>query len=575
MRFSITLFALLPCLLTAQSPLQGRIVDARTEEALAFATIAYGKQGSYTNADGYYALDTGASTDSVLISFIGYRPLRTTVAGLRASPTVRMQPTANELTEIVVRGEDERLYALLERCRKDLQSWPVTKAKTYFQLATTLDSTPTEFMQNYYNLTFSGQGVMGLELKAGRVAVQMVDSLDYRSLGTSQSIAHLSLTERAPDFADHPLQLVRKVLRRAYYLSELPTFSDASTVHLRFDPVHEDLQLFGGELWMDATTAELKKLILRHPALTKNPFTPINSVDSLGALDVEFIYTFTGRRLEHLQWRYAYDHYTDAAGQAAAYHHIAADCSLICFEPNAAFFSPRTEYPGQYGDYRKLAFFPYDTLFWRHAPRVPLTERQQRQLTALGMDDYRVDYGWHVDSADRSVVSAVRKAGLDNRNLFWSPRWRYVHDTPTPEDEIRGNRYFHDGTAPAVQLFLDAFPLGDSLSFNSATFLDVYATQLTVEPSDEYNAALNIYFDLCELLRRDMLAELRAGPVALEEVGRTYDRYREEVARLRRKFFRQVRRGRDERAMLRYNQEVVEGLGVNNLELFRLYAYGL
>ena len=158
MRFSITLFALLPCLLTAQSPLQGRIVDARTEEGLAFATIAYGKQGSYTNADGYYALDTGASTDFVLISFIGYRPLRTTVAGLRASPTVRMQPAANELAEIVVRGEDERLYALLERCRKDLQSWPVTKAKTYFQLATTLDSTPTEFMQNYYNLTFSGQG---------------------------------------------------------------------------------------------------------------------------------------------------------------------------------------------------------------------------------------------------------------------------------------------------------------------------------------------------------------------------------------------------------------------------------
>ena len=574
MRFLITLLTLLPCLLIAQSPVQGRIIDARTGQGLAFATIAYGSQGTYANADGYYRLESGvAGADSVVVSFIGYQTLRTTVAGLRASPTVGLQAASNELTEIVVRGEDERLYALLERCRNDLQSWPVTVAKSYFQLATTLDSTPVEFMQNYYNLTFSGQGVTGLELKAGRVAVETADSLEYRSLGTSQSIARLTLAERAADFADHPLQLARKALKRAYYLSELPAFSDDRTLHLRFDPVQEDDQLFSGELWMDAATAELRKLILRHPALTKNPFTPIDPQDSLGAFDVEFIYTFAEQRLQHLQWRFAYDHHLTTPERLPVTNRIAADCSLICFQSGTTFFSPRTEYPGQYGDYRKLAFFPYDTLFWRHAPRVPLTERQQRQMTELGMDEHRIDYGWQTDSVARSVVSVVQNAGLDSRNLFWSPRWRYLHQEVSPEAQRRTDPYDHNTAAPAVQLFLDAFPLGDSLAFNSATFLDVYATQLTVAPSREYNAALNIYFDLCELTRRDMLAELRAGPVDLDFVARTYDTYRGTVTRLRRKFFRKVRRGKDQKDMEYYNQLVVDGLGINNLELFRVYAY--
>ncbi len=84
MRPLLILLTLVPVLLIAQSPVQGRIVDASTGEGLAFATIAYGSEGTYANADGYYRLNTGAvSSDSVRVFFIGYRTLRTTVAGLR------------------------------------------------------------------------------------------------------------------------------------------------------------------------------------------------------------------------------------------------------------------------------------------------------------------------------------------------------------------------------------------------------------------------------------------------------------------------------------------------------------
>lgn len=567
MKWIAAFIALLPLLLTAQSSIQGHILDAESGEGLAFATILYGRVGTYANADGFYRL--GLSTtdvDSVRISFIGYSTFRTTVSELRANPTVRLQPAENRLGEVLVRGGNDHLYALLRRCRRKLLRWPSTTAKGYFQLATTRDGTPVELMQNYYNINSSGRGIMTLGLKAGRVAVHPADSLWYRTLGTTRSIARLMLTEATDDFADHPLQLSSKENKRQYELTELPEFSDANTIHIRFDSKREGEQLFNGELWVDAETAELRKLILRQPELTKVPLSPISPDNRIGPFDVEFIYTFGDRRLQHLQWRFAYDHYIYAGSEDPDVDRIAADCSIVCFDPEDPFFPPRIYYSRQYGDYRKLAFFPYDTLFWKHAPQVPLTEQQRRQMRGLGMTGSRIDYGRESDTISREVSH-------DGRNVFWSPDDRYVHTQVTPKEEIRNTGFARNGTAPVVQIFLDAFPIADSLAFNSVTFLDVYATQLTVKPSDEYSAALNIYFDLCELTRRDMMAELRAGPADLDFVNRTYDKYIAKVTNMRKNFFQEVRRGKKQKAMERYNKVIADALGVDNFESFELYDY--
>lgn len=261
------------------------------------------------------------------------------------------------------------------------------------------------------------------------------------------------------------------------------------------------------------------------------------------------------------------------AEQDSLVNRIAADCSLICFATDASFFSPRVEYSRQYGDYRKLAFFPYDTLFWKHAPQVPLTDRQRRQMAALGMEENRIDYGKLVDTLERQAKVVVQRAGLDSRNIFWSPRWRYVHDRAEPKEETRGPAFSRQGSTPVVRVFLDAFPIGDSLAFNSATFLDVYETKLSVEPSKEFNAAVNMYFDLCELARREMMVELRAGPDDIDFVNRTYDKRQSALDQLARRFFRKVRDGKDQKNMERYNQIILDGLGINNLELFKVFDY--
>jgi hypothetical protein len=212
-------------------------------------------------------------------------------------------------------------------------------------------------------------------------------------------------------------------------------------------------------------------------------------------------------------------------------------------------------------------------VFWKHAPQVPLTDRQRQQMATLGMKANRIDYGRLTEMSDRHTRVVVRPAGLDSRNIFWSPRWRYIHDTAVPKEETRGPAFSRQGSTPVVRIFLDAFPIGDSLAFNSATFLDVYETKLSVEPSKEFNAAVNMYFDLCELARREMMTELRAGPDDADFVNRTYDKRQAALDQLARRFFRKVRDGRDQKNMERYNQIIVNGLGINNLHLFNLYEY--
>ena len=81
------------------------------------------------------------------------------------------------------------------------------------------------------------------------------------------------------------------------------------------------------------------------------------------------------------------------------------------------FISPRVDYAKAYGDYRKLAFFPYDTLFWDHAPQVLLTDRQRQQIAVLEMNEHRIDYGYQsklLSRTDRVIVQTANRAPVDS-----------------------------------------------------------------------------------------------------------------------------------------------------------------
>jgi hypothetical protein len=113
MRVRVVLLALASCFwgsLTLQAQeLKGRVLAASSDKPLAFATVGIkGKAlGSTTDERGYFAFAAPTalpSTDSVIISCIGFQALRLTVSQLRETQGVwRLPQLAQALGEVQVR----------------------------------------------------------------------------------------------------------------------------------------------------------------------------------------------------------------------------------------------------------------------------------------------------------------------------------------------------------------------------------------------------------------------------------------------------------------------------------------
>jgi len=71
----LTIFLLLGLTSSGQKTIvQGRVIDAETNEPLPFVNVAFknSKIGTTTNLDGYYKIETYYSTDSITATFVGY-----------------------------------------------------------------------------------------------------------------------------------------------------------------------------------------------------------------------------------------------------------------------------------------------------------------------------------------------------------------------------------------------------------------------------------------------------------------------------------------------------------------------
>ncbi|WP_165903894.1 carboxypeptidase-like regulatory domain-containing protein [Hymenobacter gummosus] len=107
-RFLLLSAALLPALLTTAQQLSGRVTVAGTQQPVPFATVGVQGQplGSTADETGRFAFATPATllpTDSVIISCIGYRARRLTVAQVQAETTWPLTPVAQALAEVPVR----------------------------------------------------------------------------------------------------------------------------------------------------------------------------------------------------------------------------------------------------------------------------------------------------------------------------------------------------------------------------------------------------------------------------------------------------------------------------------------
>jgi hypothetical protein len=127
-RYFISFLAALWALpLTAQITLKGKITDAETGEAVPFAYVFLTKNNQIvttTDFDGYYKLPITSLTDSITVSYIGYRKRTKAIdptkkEGNEYMLNFQVEPDQNKLKEVVISSGEDPAYNVMRQVLKN------------------------------------------------------------------------------------------------------------------------------------------------------------------------------------------------------------------------------------------------------------------------------------------------------------------------------------------------------------------------------------------------------------------------------------------------------------------------
>lgn len=121
--FGIFFFCFLSSRLTANDPIKGIVLDAKTKEPLAFANIVVSGQqkGTVSNSEGNYvlAMDGISPNDTVMFYYMGYETLKIKASKLQQLTQVEMKPSSIKLREVHVSSKQLEVREILSRVRKN------------------------------------------------------------------------------------------------------------------------------------------------------------------------------------------------------------------------------------------------------------------------------------------------------------------------------------------------------------------------------------------------------------------------------------------------------------------------
>lgn len=129
-----------------QTVVEGRVLDAETDEPLAFARVSIGAGGALTDLDGRFRLEAARLSDTLRVQMVTYRPWVRVVSALRDSVqnlTIRLEALDQTPEIVILPGENpaHRIVrlAIENRRRNDPEERPSYALMSYNKVRVTAD----------------------------------------------------------------------------------------------------------------------------------------------------------------------------------------------------------------------------------------------------------------------------------------------------------------------------------------------------------------------------------------------------------------------------------------------------
>jgi hypothetical protein len=548
-------------LCAAQTTVTGRVVDATDGSPLPYCTVARvgTTEGTITNADGGFRINV-APDDSLRFSYIGLLP-RTLPAREVDGRDVRLFPAAVELGEAVIRPDDE-LYARIVRANKWIRRAPRVDAKLFFGVETYNNGLPVEMIHAYYNATLHVGELLDLRLKNGRIGVAGVDGRLFINYNTTKAFALIDITADESPFPTSPLKHERaKLLRKGFIVEQVSTAAGPDGVdHLRIVPRANNPQAFTTEVWLEPGGDAVRAVELRCKNCPKHPFIPLFEHGRIDTVDLRYKQLWTSGpapmpQVMQMDYRMVYT-------GPETHERFTTHALMHAYDQGQGFDLPLFTYGGEIPDYRKIGWLPEDTAFWQRVqPPLP-TQRQEQAMRFLRMNDINqgqwfneLDNGRNFFNPPYALWSAEKRIRLTELKDAMAP----ASGTTPPHDT--------DSTTLVAQFYLDMDTVDGHFIHRSFTVADGYSTKVPDVREPWTDCFHNIWFDLCEIERRRLEADLNAPGMTPTRAAVLHTTHSRTLQRTTQRYLRETANGTRCEALFPWNALVKEALGIDNIAL--------
>ena len=570
--------------------IEGKVLGATAKDAIPFANV-YNKtlkRGTITNADGYFRVEYATLQDTFVVSQVGYLKGMFVISAGQSFYTVELEENARELEEVII-GTDQYsfLFEYLNECRKNASTGSAN-AKAYYELKSYCGAQQLELVEGYYNMQLSGYEIKDLSLKSARLALQPYEDRLYTSQAGSRAIAMLKMTGPNDFFPSTPLDLSRKDAKRIFNLAVEQRYRDEkndSIYVISYWPKKEEGKAFEGEIWMNKTRFRVEKMTMNCSKCTVHPFLPLFPDDSVLNVALNITKTFVpvnGKMVfQHVDFSYSTD-YKSRVGRTDEFHYsVKTAAVLYAYDFERLFDVPKFDFIENVSDYRKINAFPYNSFFWENNSEYRLNDENNANERFF-LDSNSTTNITFFKSRNKGEITPAGEWKRSEQQL--SKRGYFEH----PYIQWSTNRIFlkemtADTAAQAklgavnslqynleVQTFFDVNEYNDSVNVLTATVFDPFTTYYYL-PIDKYaNCFINMYFDWCEIQRRNWEASRKPGWDVVE-CKQSYDLFLTQLSKQKALFLKETDRGTNRKAMEKWNSCIVNAIGIDNIALFKLY----
>lgn len=550
--------------------IKGKVISLHNQRPLPYASIGVKNKsiGSISDLSGNFQMTKLNAADTLVFSYLGYETFSIPVAKIKDSILVQLKIKATQLAEVEIKSDWSFLYELILASKKHNHQKSI-KAKTYFQLLSTLEQKEVEFVEGHYNANLLAHDVKDLALKNGRIVLIPFQNRIWASTESSKAIYLHQLFNSSDYFPSSPLALNKRQLKKQFDVNLDYGYIDEKQNKIyviELIPKEKPYNFFKTKVWINAENHRLLKVEMDCKSTAKHPFLPLGNIKSIESVALKINKQF--KEIDNLQYLESVDfiytiNYLTQQGTALQSN---TTCILKAYDYTNSFHLPLFEFAGnEVSDYRRINAAPYNAFFWNSSL---LLQRTDMELL------------YHNLAQEDSAITQnqlFRNNTHFTKGFFESP---YIHWSKNririkPEKSHFANKHHKMSSAQSdmiqlkAQIYLDVNCNDDSLNILTATVFDPFNSYYKYPLDGKGLAFINIYFDLVEISRQELMKKI----ATVKDIDLIYSSYHQANALLQeelKNYQQDVQRGLDTEGLREWNNYVYKHLGIDNMKIFQV-----